>query len=148
LRPDRITRAEADTDEMSVATRPDQHVPKLRFCVLAAPAVVFSAVALAACGGGSRHATTTTGDAARTTAPARTTGAAVYVNKLNAERLIEQRIAQQRHQHVNVSCPANVPLRTGHQFICRAAIPGGQNVLLVVTVLDPAGRLHFQPATS
>ena len=132
---------------MSVATSPDQHFAKLRSCVIAA-SVVISAVALAACGGGSRHATTTTGNAPHTTAAARTTVAAVYVNRLNAERLIEQRIAQQRHQQVSVSCPANVPLQIGHQFICRAAIPGGQNVLLVVTVLDAAGRLHFQPATS
>jgi hypothetical protein len=49
---------------------------------------------------------------------------------------------------MNVDTTPNVPLEAGHQFICGAAIPGGTTVLLVVTLLDTQGRLHFQPATT
>ncbi len=83
-----------------------------------------------------------------TTANANAAGSFRYVNRANAQRLIEQRIDAQRHQHVVVSCPPNVPLDVNHRFVCHAKAPGGLNALLVVTVLNKQGRLHFQPATT
>ena len=106
--------------------------------------ITSAGLVLTACAGGSAHPPTTR------TATA-TTNAAVgfrYVNRANAQRLIEQRIDAQRHQRVVVSCPPNVPLDVNHRFVCHAKAPGGLNALLVVTVLNKQGRLHFQPATT
>jgi len=106
----------------------------------AAAVIITTALAIAGCGAGSHGPTTST-----RTDKGVSTGLR-YVNTANAQRLIEQQIDTQRHQRVVVLCPSNVPLEPGHQFICRAATPGRLNVLLVVTVLDDQGRLHFQPA--
>lgn len=112
-------------------------------------------IVVAGCGGGSHQAKTSgTARSGAATASTRSAGTGTgttpvkYVNTARAERLIAQQVDAQRHQKVGITCPANVPLQVGHQFICRAAIPSGAKILLVVTVLDPAGRLHFTPAGS
>jgi hypothetical protein len=112
--------------------------------------IASAGLALTACASGGAHPSTapTATATATATTNANTNVGFRYVNRANAQRLIEQRIDAQRHQRVVVSCPRNVPLDVNHRFVCRARAPGGLNALLVVTVLNKQGRLHFQPATT
>jgi hypothetical protein len=128
------------TNAMNVDTKQPLHLQnvRIRTCRIAA-ALTLAAAALAAAGCGGRSHDET---ASSSSEPPVSTGTR-YVNSVNAERLIEQRIDAQRHQRVVVSCPPNVPLEAGHQLICRPALPGGMKVLVVVTVLDTHGRLRL-----